>query len=148
MCSRVLKEAYRVRDRFGKPMQLGTVIVNLLDEALCEYTPSTICRKCRNKLLHLEKLKKEYEEVKGNLKTQLQACQLPQRRQVLRTRSPLVESTGVLPAVKRAYRSVSAARKELFPTVDPTPTDVTNNRRPSLYLRSPQCAQAHHSQYT
>ena len=47
VCSKVLKEAYRVRDRFGKPMQLGTVIVNLLDEALCENTPSTVCRKCR-----------------------------------------------------------------------------------------------------
>ena len=35
VCSKVLKEAYRVRDRFGKSTQLGTVIVNLLDEALC-----------------------------------------------------------------------------------------------------------------
>ena len=33
LCSKVLNEAYRVRDRFGKPTQLGTVIVNLLDEA-------------------------------------------------------------------------------------------------------------------
>ena len=120
--------------------------MNLLDEALCENTPSTICRKCRYKLLRLKKLKKEYEEVKGNLKTQLQACQLPQRRQVLRTRSWLAESTGVSPAAKRTYRSVSAARKELFPTVDPTPTDVT--ARLSLYLRSPQHAQGHRSQYT
>ena len=65
MCSKVLKEAYRVRDRFVKPSQLGTVIVNLLDEALCENTPSTVCRKCRYDLLRLEKLKKEDEEVKS-----------------------------------------------------------------------------------
>ena len=58
-----------MRDRFGKPTQLGTVIVNLLDEALCRNTPS---RKCRYDLLRLEKLK-EYEEVKSQLKTQLQS---------------------------------------------------------------------------
>ena len=114
---------YRVQDRFGKPMQLGTVIVNLLDKALSENTPSTVCRKCRYELLRLEKFKKEYEEVKGNLKTQLRASQLPQRRQVLRTGSPLAESTGVLTAAKRTYRSVSVARKELFSTVDPMPGD-------------------------
>ena len=128
VCSKVLKEAYRVRDRFGKPTQLGTVIVNLLDEALCENTPSTVCRKCRYDLLRLEKLKKEYEEVKSQLKTQLRAnraTQQLQRRQVLRLHSPSAESTGVLPAAKRTYRSVSTARKELFPTVDPNPTDVT-----------------------
>ena len=127
VCSKVLKEAYRVRDRFGKPAQLGTVIVNLLDEALCENTPSTVCRKCRYDLLRLEKLK-EYEEVKSQLKTQLRAnraTQQLQRRQVLRLRSPSAESTGVSPAAKRTYRSVSTARKELFPTVDPNPTDVT-----------------------
>ena len=49
--SKVLKEAYRVQDRFGKPTQLGTVIVNLLDEALCENMPSTVSRKCRYNLL-------------------------------------------------------------------------------------------------
>ena len=44
VCSRVLKEAYRVRDRFGKPTQLGTVIVKLLDEALCENSsPQLMC---------------------------------------------------------------------------------------------------------
>ena len=89
LCSKVLKEAYRVRDRFGKPTQLGTVIVNLLDDALCENTPSTVCRKHRYDLLRLEKLKKEYEEVKSQLKTQLRAnraSQLLQRRQVLRLR--------------------------------------------------------------
>ena len=136
----MLKEAYRVQDKFGKPTQLGTVIVNLLDEALCENTPSTVCRKCRYELLRLEKLKKEYEEVKGNLKTQLRACQLPQRRQVLRTRSPLAESTGVSPAAKRTYRSVSAARKELFPTVEPTPTDVTASVTPIACEQRPQRA--------
>ena len=64
-------EDYPVRDRFGKPMQLGRVIANLLDEAFCENTPSTICCKCRYKLLCLEKLKIKYEENKGNLKNQL-----------------------------------------------------------------------------
>ena len=87
VCSKVLKEGYRLRDRFGKPTQLGTVIVNLLDEALCENTPSTVRRKCRYDLLCLEKLKEEYEEVKSQLKTQLQAkraSQQLQRWQVLR----------------------------------------------------------------
>ena len=133
MCSKVLKEAYRVRDRFGKPTQLGTVIVNLLDEALCANTPSTVCRKCRYDLLRLEKLKKEYEEVKNQLKTQLRAnraSQQLQRRQVLRLRSPSAESTGVSPAAKRTYPSVSTAGKELFPTVDPNPTDVTASVTP------------------
>ena len=89
LCSKVLKEAYRVCDRSGKPTQIGTVIVNLLDEALCENTPSTVCRKCRYDLLHLEKLKKEYEEVKSQLKTTLRAnrgSQQLQRLQVLRLR--------------------------------------------------------------
>ena len=88
LCSKVLKEAYRVLDRSGKPTQVGTVIVNLLDEALCENTPSTVCRKCRYDLLRLEKLK-EYEEVKSQLKTQLRAnraSQQLQRWQVLRLR--------------------------------------------------------------
>ena len=58
-------------DRFGKPTQIGTVIVNLLDEALCENTAGTVYRKCRYDLLRLEKLKKEYEEVKSLLKTRL-----------------------------------------------------------------------------
>ena len=132
-CSKVLKEAYRVRDRFGKPTQLGTVIVNLLDEALCENTPSTVRRKCRYDLLCLEKLKEEYEEVKSQLKTQLRAnraSQQLQRRQVLRLRSPSAESTGVSPAAKRTYRSVSTASKELFPTVDPNPTNVTGSVTP------------------
>ena len=71
LCSKMLKEPYRVRDRFGKPTQLGTVIGNLLDEALCENTPITVWRKCRYDLLRLEKLKKEYKEVKRQLKTQL-----------------------------------------------------------------------------
>ena len=57
LCSKVLKEAYRVRDRLGKPTQLGTVIVSLLGEALCKNTPSTVFRKCRYDLLRLEKLK-------------------------------------------------------------------------------------------
>ena len=70
MCSKVLNEAYRVQDRFGKPAQLGRVIVNLLDEAVCENTPNSICQKCRYELVRLEKLK-EYEEVQGNQKTQL-----------------------------------------------------------------------------
>jgi len=35
------------------------------EPALCENMPSTICRKCRYDLLRLEKLKKEYEEVKS-----------------------------------------------------------------------------------
>ena len=88
LCSKVLKEAYRVRDRFGKPTQLETVIVSLLDEALCENTPSTVCRKCRYDVLRLEKLK-EYEQVKSQLKTQLRAnraSQQLQRRPVLRVR--------------------------------------------------------------
>ena len=105
--------------------QLGRVIANLLDEALCKNTPSTVCRKCRYKLLCIEKLKIKYEENKGNLKTQLRAnraSQQLQRRQVLRLRSPSAESTGVSPAAKRTYRSVSAGRKELFPMVDPYST--------------------------
>ena len=129
VCSKVLKEAYRVRDRFGKPTQLETVVVNLLDEALCENTPSTVCRKCRYDLLRLEKLKKEYEEVKSQLKTQLRAnraSQQLQRRQVLRLRSPSAESTAVSPAAKRTDRSVSTARKELF---------LTENQRLSVSSR-------------
>ena len=108
-----------------KPAQLGTVIVNLLDEALCKNTPSTICRKCRYELLRFQKLKKRYEEVKGNLKIQLQASQQLQRRQVLCLRSLSAEYTGVSPAVKSTYCLVSVARKELFSTVYPTLTDVT-----------------------
>ena len=73
VCSKVVMEEYQVRDRIGKPTQLGRVIANLLDEALCENTPSIVCRKCRYKLLRLKKLKIEYEENKGNLKTQLRA---------------------------------------------------------------------------
>ena len=110
----------------GKPTQLGRVIASLLDKAFCENTPSTVCRKYRYELLRLEKLKIEYEENKGNLKTQLRAnraSQQLQRRQVLRLRSPSAESTGVSPAAKKTYRSVSAGRKELFPMVDLYPTD-------------------------
>ena len=121
-----------MRDRFVKPTQLGTVIVNLFDEALCENTASTVCQKCRYDLLCLEKMK-EYEEVKSQLKTQLRenrASQQLQRQQVLRLRSPSAESTGVSPAAQRTYRSVSTARKELFPTVDPNPTDVTASVTP------------------
>ena len=77
----MLKEAYRVCDRFGKPTQIGTVIVNLLDEALCENTSSIVCRKCRYDLLRLEKLKKEYEDVKSQLKTQLRANRASQQLQ-------------------------------------------------------------------
>ena len=126
VCSKVLMEEYPVRDRFGKPTQLGRVIANLLDEAFCENTPSTVCRKYRYELLRLEKLKIEYEENKGNLKTQLRAnraSQQLQRRQVLRLRSPSAESTGVSSAAKKTYRSVSAGIKELFPMVNLYPTD-------------------------
>ena len=43
--------------------------MNLLNEALCVNAPSTVCCKCRYELLCLEKLKKEYDEVKDNLYT-------------------------------------------------------------------------------
>ena len=49
---------------------------------------------------------------------------------MLRLHSSSAESTGVSPAAKRTYRSVSTARKELFPTVDPNPTDVTGSVTP------------------
>ena len=42
VCSKMLMEECRVQDRFGKPTQLARVIVNLLDEAFCENTPSTV----------------------------------------------------------------------------------------------------------
>ena len=32
VCSLVLKEAYRVRDKFGKPTQLGSVIEDQLED--------------------------------------------------------------------------------------------------------------------
>ena len=98
-CSKVKR--YRVRDWFGKLTQLARMIANLLNEALCENASSTICCKYRYKLLCLKKLKKEYEEVKDNLKTQLRvnrASQQPQRWQVLHFRLLSAESIGVLPA--------------------------------------------------
>ena len=42
VCSKVLQETYRVRDRFGKPTQLGRVIENLLGEALWERGSSAL----------------------------------------------------------------------------------------------------------
>ena len=71
MCGKLLREKYQLRDRFGKPTQLGRVIEDLLDEDLCENTANTVCSKCRYALLHLEKLKKEYDQIKSSLKTQL-----------------------------------------------------------------------------
>jgi len=61
VCSKPLKEKYQLRDRFGKPTQLGRVIEDLFDKNLCENTASTVYSKCRYSLSHLEKLKREYD---------------------------------------------------------------------------------------
>lgn len=62
-----------MRDKLGKPTQLGRLIEDLLEEDQCKNITRTVCQKCRYKLLHLRKFKREYEELKGNLKSQLQA---------------------------------------------------------------------------
>ena len=141
VCSKPLKEKYRLRDRFGKPTQLGRMIEDPLDEDLCENTASTVCSKCRYSLLHLEKLKREYDQLKGNLKTHLRrqttSTQLSPRAQhapVLRLHSPSAQSTGISPAAKRAATSQSMAtsRKELFPlpTTDPCLPEVVTSVPP------------------
>ena len=96
VCSKVLKEAYRVRDKFGKPTQLGSVIEDLLEDDPCEDITRTVYRKCRYELLHLGKLKREYKELKGNPKDQLWAQRGSQQlrtRQVICCRSQSSEST-------------------------------------------------------
>ena len=70
VCSLVLKEVYRVCDKFGKPTQLGSVIEDLLEDDQCEDITRTVYRKCGYELLHLGKLKTKYKELKGNLKNQ------------------------------------------------------------------------------
>ena len=147
LCSKVFKEAYRVRDRFGKPTQLGTVIVSLLDEALCENTPSTVCRKCRYDVLRLEKLK-EYEEVKSQLKTQLRAnraSQQLQRRQVLRVRLSVSsryahEDISSLESCLNCLR-LDCLRTGMYKRLETVINSRWNRRRFSLYLRSPQRTQ-------
>ena len=59
-----------MRDKFGKPTQLGSVIEDLLEDDHCENITRTVYRKCRYELLHLGKLKREYKELKGKLKSQ------------------------------------------------------------------------------
>ena len=61
VCSKAFKEAYRVHDKFRE---------DLLEDDQCEDITRTVYRKCRYELLHLEKLKREYKELKGNLKSQ------------------------------------------------------------------------------
>ena len=73
----------------------------------------SVCRTCRRALLRLEKLKADYDALKGDLKAKVRRGS----RQVrLHSRSP----TGTTPAAKRAAaarcRSVQTAAKELFPT--------------------------------
>ena len=46
------------------------MIEDLLEDNPCENITRTVYRKCRYELLHLEKLKREYKELKGNLKSQ------------------------------------------------------------------------------
>ncbi len=125
VCSKALKEKYRLRDYFGKATQLGRVVEDLLDEDLRENTANSVCSKCRYALLHLEKLKRECDALKGNLKTQLRRHRASQQLRpqgqhgpVVRLRSPSAQSTGISPAAKRPaiHRPVSTtARKELFP---------------------------------
>ena len=61
LCTKPLGEKYRLQDKFRNPTQLGRLIEELLDEQLCEVAPGTVCSKCRSNLLHLDKLKREYD---------------------------------------------------------------------------------------
>ena len=107
------KDRFRLREKRGTPTHLGSLIVSLLEADLWEDTDCSVCRTCRRALLRLEKLKADYDALKGDLKAKVRRGS----RQVrLHSRSP----TGTTPAAKRAAaarcRSVQTAAKELFPT--------------------------------
>ena len=107
------KDRFRLREKRGTPTHLGSLIVSLLEADLWENTDCSVCRTCRRALLRLEKLKADYDALKGDLKAKVRRGS----RQVrLHSRSP----TGTTPAAKRAAaarcRSVQTAAKELFPT--------------------------------
>ena len=124
-CNAELKrEKYRLRDKFGKPTQLGRVIKDLVEQDLCDITTIVVCSKCRYSLLHLEKLRKDYDTLKCKLKKQLADShrvqpQSLQHAPAVRCRSPSAQTTGVSPAQKRpAIQRPITARKELFPLQD------------------------------
>ena len=50
-CNAELKrEKYRLRDKFGKPTQLGRVVKDLVEQDLCDITTIVVCSKCKYSL--------------------------------------------------------------------------------------------------
>ena len=96
------REKYRLRDTFGKTMQLGREVKDLLGEDLCENTANTVFSKYRYALIRLEKLKGEYEALGSKLKKQLvNQCIQPKRGHqapAVQYRSPSAQSTRISPA--------------------------------------------------
>ena len=84
------KDRFRLREKRGTPTHLGSLIVSLLEADLWEDTDCSVCRTCRRALLRLEKLKADYDALKGDLKAKVRRGS----RQVrLHSRSP----TGTTP---------------------------------------------------
>ena len=130
MCCGVVREKYRLRDRWGKATQIGAIVEGLLEERLSENIAQTVCVKCRRSLLRLQKLWQEYFELKDKIKLQLRerrSTQPPDKAPAVRLRSPSSQLTGISPAGKRVTNSRSAclgsviphARKTLFPRPEP-----------------------------
>ena len=79
------KDRFRLREKRGTPTHLGSLIVSLLEADLWEDTDCSVCRTCRRALLRLEKLKADYDALKGDLKAKVRRGS----RQVrLHSRSP------------------------------------------------------------
>ena len=145
---------YRVQDRFGKPKQLGTVIVKLLDKALCENSsPRLMCL-----VLHKSKQRTYYQYAwsssncfsKSLQDKTSRERQHPENQQLsissqyahedissLECCLPCLHLDCLRTSMSKCLENVSIAAEIV-------------NRRFSLYLRSPctACIGPSHSQYT
>ena len=97
------QDRFRLRDRYGAPTHLGHIIKSQLEADLWEEGDCSVCRACRRTLLRLEKLKTDYEALKGDLKAKL--LHRRSRRARLRFRSPSAIGALTSPAAKRVAPS-------------------------------------------
>ena len=115
-CQSMGDDRYHLTSKTGKPMQLGKIVKDLLEEEV-NRNVHVVCQKCRGQLLHVEKLKYEYEELTCKLKKsdtksrfstartriRLSTAKLPHYEIWLTCSCSLstAQSTGISPAEKR-----------------------------------------------
>ena len=108
MCSVTHRDRYRLRDRFGKPTQIGKIIKSDLEQSLSEIMVGTVCIKCKQTFPTTARELQQRLQLKQKLKALLRGCgagqgptqtpRAPSRAPVAAAVSPSAQSMSISPA--------------------------------------------------